>query len=226
MKISKPALVLSLAVLVATGSSAQEKLKSEIKGDGYKVETKIKDDKYKVKRKGNVPHSGYRERSDAYREESSSRYDRGYDNSGEQKVTKSPDAAQKTRTGYSARRTSAKKCTCATARKSPSAPKRTVAHRARKTSGARTAKLSTKPGVIRQVVHDTVYVVRLDTVYRMRSRDSYSGYRSGKDNFKKLKIKREDGEIILKKKYEDGEKVIRTFDNEREFNRYKKHMGL
>jgi hypothetical protein len=41
------------------------------------------------------------------------------------------------------------------------------------------------------------------------------------DNFKKLKIEREnDGEIELKKEYEDGSEIKKTFDNEHDFQTY------
>ena len=76
----------------------------------------------------------------------------------------------------------------------------------------------------RVVVRDTVYVVRVDTVFSRMEPANFAGYSSNPpmiDNFKKLKIERErDGSIKLKKEYEDGRDIKREFANEEEFNSY------
>jgi hypothetical protein len=41
-------------------------------------------------------------------------------------------------------------------------------------------------------------------------------------NYKKLKLKKDGEEIQMKKKLENGEKVKQTFDDERDYNTYRR----
>jgi hypothetical protein len=52
-----------------------------------------------------------------------------------------------------------------------------------------------------EYVHDTVFVTRVDTVIRMQTKNTYSGYQVPKGDFKKVKLKRDkDGEVWMKRK--------------------------
>ena len=124
-------------------------------------------------------------------------------------ATKKTTAVNKT-----VKRKPAAKKTSYAAKKKPVAKKRTTVRRS-------TAKA--KPVTRTVVVHDTVYVSRVDTVFTINEVQSFTGNRpSGHimDNFEELKIEREDGKIMIKKEYPDGTEFKREFDNEEEFQKY------
>jgi hypothetical protein len=52
-----------------------------------------------------------------------------------------------------------------------------------------------------EYVHDTVTVTRVDTVVRMQTNNTYSGYSVPRGDFKKVKLKKDkDGEVHMKRK--------------------------
>jgi hypothetical protein len=52
-----------------------------------------------------------------------------------------------------------------------------------------------------EYVHDTVLVSRVDTVVRMQTTNTYSGYQVPRGDFKKVKLKKDkDGEVHMKRK--------------------------
>jgi hypothetical protein len=103
------------------------------------------------------------------------------------------------------------------AAKKPAAKKRVVA---RKTTKPRAGYVRTK--IVRDTVfvptpperivttnteyiHDTVTITRVDTVIKMQTENTYTGYSVPRGNFKKVKLKQDDdGEVWMKRKDKDG----------------------
>ena len=54
--------------------------------------------------------------------------------------------------------------------------------------------------------HDTVSVTRVDTVVKMQTQNTYTGYRVPRGDFKKVKLKRDknNGDVWMKRKEKDG----------------------
>lgn len=58
----------------------------------------------------------------------------------------------------------------------------------------------------KEYVHDTVTVTRVDTFVKVETKNTYTGYRVPRGNFKKVKLKRDkdDGSVWMKRKEDDG----------------------
>lgn len=214
-KISKGILLLGLSVVMSATGFAQE-TKVKIERDNYEMKAKREGNEYKIKEKGERPMPAA---SKTIKEKVTYKQ-------GETMTTVKHGEMQQqvaTKKTYAAR----KNCTCKTSvAKRPVRRTHTVAHHTkrrtiahRRTTGVAKAKQTTP-----MLVRDTVYVTRVDTVVRVMESASFTGNRTPKymmDNFKKLKIEREnDGEIELKKEYEDGSEIKKTFDNEHDFQTY------
>jgi hypothetical protein len=70
--------------------------------------------------------------------------------------------------------------------------------------------------VEKEFIHDTVSITRVDTVFRMATENTYTGYSVPRGDFKKVKLKTDDdGEVWMKRKEKDGkvksEKVKREY---------------
>jgi hypothetical protein len=103
------------------------------------------------------------------------------------------------------------------AAKKTSAPKRTAARKAKaapkyivRTKVVRdTVYVPSPPETIvsmqKEYVHDTVTVTRVDTVVKMQTENTYTGYSVPRGDFKKVKLERDkDGEVWMKRKMKDG----------------------
>jgi hypothetical protein len=213
-KISKGMLLLGFTVMMSATAFAQE-TKVKIERDNYEMKAKREGNEYKVKEKGERPMPAA---SRTIKEKVTYKQ-------GETMTTVKHGEMQKQvakKKTYAAK----KNCTCKTSvAKRPVRRTHAVAHHAkrpiahRRTTAVAKAKVATP-----MLVRDTVYVTRVDTVVRVMESASFTGNRTPKymmDNFKKLKIEREnDGEIELKKEYEDGSEIKKTFDNEHDFQTY------
>ena len=60
--------------------------------------------------------------------------------------------------------------------------------------------------VQKEYVHDTVSLSRVDTVIKVQTQNTYTGYSVPRGNFKKVKLKRdkETGDVYMKRKTKDG----------------------
>ncbi|MCD6011386.1 MAG: hypothetical protein K0Q79_1248 [Flavipsychrobacter sp.] len=58
----------------------------------------------------------------------------------------------------------------------------------------------------KEIVHDTVTITRVDTVIKVETKNTYTGYRVPRGDFKKVKLKRDkdDGSVWMKRKEKDG----------------------
>lgn len=207
-------LLLGFTVMMSATAFAQE-TKVKIERDNYEMKAKREGNEYKVKEKGERPMPAA---SRTIKEKVTYKQ-------GETMTTVKHGEMQKQvakKKTYAAK----KNCTCKTSvAKRPVRRTHAVAHHAkrpiahRRTTAVAKAKVATP-----MLVRDTVYVTRVDTVVRVMESASFTGNRTPKymmDNFKKLKIEREnDGEIELKKEYEDGSEIKKTFDNEHDFQTY------
>lgn len=213
-KFLKSALLLGTALAISISGFAQEEKYKEER-DGYERKIKREDDELKIKEKGRRPRQ---EQRYILREgRTVTTVKKGTIPKEEPVAQQKPKKVAKKRT-YASR----KVCTCRTVRSKSHARKHSVAYKPkRKTSTAKVAAAAKAPTIVR----DTVMMVRVDTVFRMNETSSYTGYRSGlrlRDDFKKMKIKKDGDEIILKKEYDDGDKVKKVFDSEEDLNTYLK----
>jgi hypothetical protein len=205
-------MLLALGLSLSATTFAQE---GQVKLEGDDTELKIKDDKLKyksddakIKIKGDVPAQGWvpvDEPTVVQRE--SSDYKQGQSTTVVRPAKMVAKAAPK--------KVAAKKCNCPkTAARKPVARK--VAYKPKPR-----ARVVAAPAVL----HDTVYITRVDTVFRMSEQNIYTGYRYSdglNDDFEKLKVKKDDDEIKIEKKYKDGRKVEMKFENEEDYNTYMK----
>jgi|GEM_PF-3186294 len=218
-KFSKAVLLLGLAFTVSTAGIAQE-TKTKIETDDYELKIKQEGDEYKMKEKGRRPATEAATTTTSYRQgQSVTTVKAGSLPQETQTVAQNTGKTAKKKT-YAARKSS---CTCKkTVARKPAAKKRTVAYRPKTKTTARTTASTFRPAPV--VVRDTVYITRVDTVFSINEQSSFTGNRmSGRqlmDNFKKLKIERDDDGIMLKKEYEDGKEIKKTFDTEEEFQTY------
>jgi hypothetical protein len=239
-RIFKQVLLLGATVLLSTGTFAQDKYKTNKNETKYKTSGyKVKENKNETKIKGTLVRPKVFDKSTVVTEERKT---------GQTQVrTKETLIPLDSRTVADEKpvvataepidmktikksTTVAKKKSYAKARK---APARKVA--ARKTP-ARKLYAAAKPQIIRDTVYiekepetrvvtntefvrDTVVVSRVDTVFRTQS---FTGYRMPSVNYKKLKLKKDGNEIYMKKKTEDGKWIKEKFEDENEYNSYRK----
>lgn len=202
---SKAAFLMGIALAFSVASYAQES-KTKIEGDGYELKIKQEKDEFKVKQKGQLPasHSMVQHNGITVKQGQTVTTVKTAD----MPVAQAPAAKKKT---YASR----KKCSCATvAKRKPAAKKHHVAYKAKPAVNhtASTARL-----------RDTVYITRVDTVFSINEVGAYTGYRPGsrlRDDFKKLKIEKDGDEIKMKKEYEGGKTIKRTFESEEDYNTY------
>lgn len=202
------------ALLISTTGMAQEtKYKEE--RDGYELKVKRDGDEYKMKEKGRRP-----VRDDGYRREY--RHKEGKTTTCV-KHAQSPKASEKrtVKKSYA----SGKKCNCKTVAHKSKTKKNSTAYKHKKPAGTNFASASRSTAAAR----DTVFVTRVDTVFALRDRSSFTGHRNQNrvwnQNVKKFKIKRDGDEIKVKTEYENGDKVIRIFESERELKSYLRSIG-
>jgi hypothetical protein len=226
-KFLSAALLLGITLTASAPSFAQVKTKvsnneSKLKVEDGDYELKIKQDRneFKLKEEGNLP---LRNVTVAQPEITTTTTLRQGETMTTVKAGKLPETAKVTQTAAPKKAYTAKKCNCpSTAARKTTAKKSTVAYKAKpKAKTSNVAKTTASP----IIVHDTVFVTRVDTVLTVMEQQSFAGYRHDNiglmDNFKELKIKREDnGEVKLKKEYDDGRDIKRTFSNEDEFRTY------
>lgn len=218
----KVALLLGIALMTSTAGFSQES-KVKIERKNYELKEKREGNEYKLKEKGTRPmpsESMTVKKEVTYKQgETRTRVIHG-------EPQKQNASAQNTKTSMAKKKSyaSRKPCNCKTVARRPVKRSHTVAHgsKTKKTTHrtAAAAKAKTTPVIVR----DTIFVTRVDTVFSVMERSSFTGNRPNGhvlDNFKKLKIERENnGEIQLKKEYENGEEIKKTFDNERDFQKY------
>jgi hypothetical protein len=211
-KFSKAMLLFGIAFSLSTAGIAQD-TKFKVEREDYELKVKQEGDELKIKEKGARPLQQPSQQSTMVRQGTTVTTVKQGEMPKEQTVAKQPTTTAKKKT-YAARK---KTCTCKTVAKKAPVKKRTVAYRPKAKT---TTVASVKPATV--IVRDTVFVTRVDTVFTVSEMSSFTGNRSNflRDNFKKLKVEREDGEITIKKEYEDGEEIKKTFDNEEEFNTY------
>jgi hypothetical protein len=210
----KQLLTASVALGFALSASAPvlaQDSKVKVERPGYELKIKQDGDDYKIKETGRLPVE-----HEAIPEEHYITTHRQGQAVTVVKAGKAPESRATHTRAYAG----AKKCTCppkkSVARKTPA--KNSVAYKAKPKN---VAKAVTKQVIVR----DTVFVTRVDTVYSRIDPAYFAGYRQNKpeliDNFKKLKIEREnDGTIKLKKEYGNGREIKREFANEEDFNTY------
>lgn len=202
-------LLLGAAMVVSLAGYAQEEKYKEER-DGYELKIKREGNDHKVKEKGKRPAARYEDQTIIRRGQTITTVKRG---------TTPATAPSVARKSYSGTR---KQCNCKTVASRSKAKSRSVAYK----SKARTQRsaLAARTAVNKRVVvRDTVYMVRVDTVFTMQQTDRFTGYRSGtrlRDDLKKFKIKRDGDEIILKKEYENGDKVKKSFESEEDLQTY------
>lgn len=191
--------------------------KTKIKGDDYEV--KVKDDKLKMKGEGfDIKEKGdWREYNgqDELVERRSVTIKEG-----ETTTIVKPARVQLQAPVVAKRTYKAKPCPCdtKTAARKPAAKKTTVAYRPKAKPAPRVAKAPA-------VLHDTVFATRVDTVFSVIEVNRFAGYSAPSpmmDDFEKLKIKKDDDEIKIEKKYKDGRKVEMKFENEEDYDTYMK----
>lgn len=207
---SKAAFLVAIALTVSATTFAQES-KVKIEDNGYELKIKQDGNEYKRKEKGVSPM-----RRVTATEQHTTIVKQGETvtkvKAVEPAITQAPVTKKKS---YA----SGKKCSCATkVAHRPIVKKHTVAYKPKTSSTAKTIASA-------RVVHDTVFVTRVDTVFNMIETQGFAGYDRShiglRDDFTKLKIEREkNGEVQLKKEYRDGREEKRTFASEEEFNTY------
>ncbi|RYD56034.1 MAG: hypothetical protein EOP56_13950 [Sphingobacteriales bacterium] len=206
---SKAAFLLGIALTFSAATFAQES-KVKIEGDGYELKIKQDGDDYKRKQKGIMPYETMTEHHSTTtlkQGETVTTVKHGDLPVAQQSVVK--------KKSYS----SAKKCDCSgkVAARKPVA-KKAVAYKAKKTN---TVRVAASP----RIVHDTVFVTRVDTFFNMNETQGFAGYDTKGiglvDDFEKLKIERsKNGKIEMKKEYRDGREEKREFESEAEFRTY------
>jgi hypothetical protein len=113
-----------------------------------------------------------------------------------------PKVKKTTTRKYAARKTTVQKPTVA--HKTNAAPRTIV-----RTKVVRDTVIVASPPekvVSTEYVHDTVTVTRVDTVEKVKTRNTYNGYDVPRGDFKKVKLKRDPktGEVEMKRKEKDG----------------------
>jgi hypothetical protein len=209
---SKAAFLMSIALTISAATFAQDS-KVKIEGDGYELKIKQEGDEYKRKQKGVLP-------SESITNERQAPIIRQGETTTIVKHGELPIVPQQAAVAKKKSSASAKKCNCPAkvAARKPVAKKRAVAYKSKASSSSRVAASS-------RIVHDTVFVTRVDTVYSVSETQGFAGYDTKSiglvDNFEKLKIERnKDGKVEMKKEYRDGREEKREFATEEEFRSY------
>lgn len=208
---SKAAFLMGIALTVSSAAFAQDS-KVKVEGDGYELKIKQDGDEYKRKQKGVLPE----ENSVTERQAPIIRQGETITTVRRSEAPVPQQAPVAKKKSYA----SAKKCSCPAkvAARKTTTKKRTVAYRPKTSNSARVA---ASP----RVIHDTVFVSRVDTVFNVIEPQGFAGYGSKSiglmDNFEKLKIERnKDGKVEMKKEYRDGREEKREFATEEEFRTY------
>jgi len=208
-----------MALTLSTGAFAQSKTKIE-HGD-YELKVKQEKDEFKLKEKGTSPIRRYENDNATTTSRTKTEWRQGQTvttvKGRQMPETRSTAVVKQTdhKTAGKRHYASRKACTCKPVAKRKSAARHAVAYRSKTRHNAtRTAKANTT-ALTPVIVHDTVLVTRVDTVYNMMEQGSYTGYRQNtipiSSDFKEMKIEKEDGEINMKIEYEDGSKDKRSF---------------
>lgn len=213
-KFSKLVLALGFAVTASAPVFAQES-KLKIEDKNYELKVKREGDELKIKEKGKRPST----------ERQSYTIKRGETVTTVKEGTRPKEPVAQAKKPVAKKSVAGRKCNCKTASKSTAAKKRTTAYRSpatvKKTTTAR-PKTAATAAASPVIVRDTVFMVRVDTVFGMNERSSFTGNRSSYlfDNYKKMKVERDDDGITIKKEYHDGREIKKTFRTEEEFNTY------
>lgn len=202
----------STLLISTTGIAQETKYKEE--RDGYELKVKRDGNEYKMKEKGRRP-----VRDDGYRREY--RHKEGKTTTWVKHAQSSKASEKKTvKKSYA----SGRKCNCKTVAHKSKTKKNSTAYKHKKPASTNLASTSR-----RTAPRDTVFVTRVDTVFALRDRSSFTGHRNQNrvwnDNVKKFKIKRDGDEIKVKTEYENGDKVIHIFESEAELNSYLRSIG-
>jgi len=224
----KAAFCCAIALSLSAGAWAQSKVK--IERDGYELKTKQEKNEFKLKEKGTAPMLRYEDEGDLTTSRRTTEWRQGQSTmtmkNGQTPEMQQKSTARATGKNVSGRHYAARKtCTCRTvAAKHKPMAKRSVAYRpkAKSRMASTTIQRTHVVAAMPVVVHDTLLVTRVDTVYSMMEQQSYAGYRHNtlpvSSDFKEMKIEKEDGQLNMKIEYEDGSKEKRSFPLDRELN--------
>jgi len=222
VKFSKTALAFSIALTFSVSAFAQTeskiKLESDdkvkIEGENYDLKIKESDKELKIKQQGLLPgEQAATERHVIMVKEGAPVTTIRHE---EMPVVaqKSPIAAKKTYAHKSGK--------CATKKVAARKPiaKRAIAYKSKAKKSNTIAKAFASPVIL----HDTVFVTRVDTIFNMNQTQGFAGYNRSTiglmDDFEKLKIERSrNGKIEMKKEYRNGREEKREF-TEDEFKTY------
>jgi hypothetical protein len=226
----KAAWCLGASIALATSGYAQES-KVKVEGKDYQMTYKEEADQYKLEEKGKLLRTT--DRSDMTPATRTTTHLREGETVTTVRAGQRPEVKQENtaapvaKKSYASKRkyASSKTCTCKNkmVKRKPVA-KRTVAYKPKaKTATSSLAKTTANTTVTTPViVTDTVFVSRVDTVYRIMETDVFTGNRQNtiplSSDFKELKIQKEDGEVDVKVEYEDGSEMKKKYSTTEELN--------
>jgi hypothetical protein len=228
----KTAWCLGVAVALGTTGYAQES-KVKVDSKDYKLEYKEDGDEYKLEEKGKLLRTT--DRVDLTPATRTTTHLREGETVTTVKTGQRPEVKQETakapvaKKNYAAKKkyASTKTCGCKNkvAARKPAA-KRAVAYKPKaKTTTSSVAKTTTTLAPVTPlIVTDTVFVSRVDTVFRIMETEVFTGHRQNENviplssDFTELKIQKEDDEIDVKVEYEDGSEMKTKYNTTEDLN--------